>query len=121
LENEKPASCSIPICIFSSNCFSGFHRYWLVETRNPDNVVTDARLIYRKLTAVPYLAKFVVFAKFTADGTEARLRIFCITDDKVDKTLEGQTGFVEVARSRDVEVSTIYSDTCIKRTPSGNE
>lgn len=80
------------------------YRYWLVETRNPDNVVTDARLIYRKLAAVPYLAKFVVFAKFSADGTEARLRIFCITDDKVDKTLEGQTGFIEVARSRDVEV-----------------
>jgi len=51
------------------------------------------------------LAKFVVFAKFSADGSEARLRIFCITDDKVDKTLEGQTGFIEVARSRDVEVS----------------
>ncbi|EDO45487.1 predicted protein, partial [Nematostella vectensis] len=79
-------------------------RYWLIETRNPDNVTADARLIYRKLAAVPYLAKFVVFAKLSADGTEARLRVFCITDDKMDKTLEGQTGFVEIARSRDVEV-----------------
>lgn len=80
------------------------HRYWLVETRNPDNVTSDARLLYRKLTAVPYSVKVVVFAKVLPDGTEARLRIFCITDDKIDKTLEKQTGFVEVARSRDVEV-----------------
>lgn len=79
-------------------------RYWLVETRNPDNVTSDARLLYRKLTAVPFLVKIVVFAKVNPEGTEARLRIFCITDDNIDKTLERQTGFVEVARSRDVEV-----------------
>ena len=75
-----------------------------METRNPDNVTSDARLLYRKLTAVPYTVKVVVFAKVTPDGTEARLRIFCISDDRMDKTLEKQTGFVEVARSRDVEV-----------------
>ena len=75
-----------------------------METRNPDNVTSDARLLYRKLTAVPYSVKVVVFAKVLPDGTEARLQIFCITDDKIDKTLEKQTGFVEVARSRDVEV-----------------
>ena len=75
-----------------------------METRNPDNVTADARLLYRKLTAVPYTVKFVVFAKVTPDGSEARLRVFCITDDSVNKTLEQQTGFVEVARSRDVEV-----------------
>ena len=80
------------------------YRYWLVETRNPDNVTSDARLLYRKLTAVPFLVKIVVFAKVNPEGTEARLRIFCITDDNINKTLEQQTGFVEVARSRDVEV-----------------
>ena len=80
------------------------NRYWLVETRNPDNVTSDARLLYRKLTAVPYLVKIVVFAKVKPDGTEALLRIFCVTDDNIKKTLEQQTGFVEVARSRDVEV-----------------
>ena len=79
-------------------------RYWLIETRNPDNVTSDARLLYRKLSAVPYLAKFVVYAKVSLDGKEARLRVFCVTDDKVDKTLECQTGYVEIARSRDVEV-----------------
>ena len=81
-----------------------FHRYWLMETRNPDNVTSDARLLFRKLTAVPYSVKVVVFAQVSPDGTEAHLRIFCVTDDKIDKTLEKQTGFVEVARSREVEV-----------------
>lgn len=49
------------------------------------------------------MAKFVIFAK-THDHIEARLRCFCMTDDKMDKTLEQQENFTEVARSRDVEV-----------------
>uniref|UniRef100_A0AAV2LLR5 Ankyrin n=1 Tax=Knipowitschia caucasica TaxID=637954 RepID=A0AAV2LLR5_KNICA len=40
----------------------------------------------------------------TLDPIEARLRCFCMTDDKMDKTLEQQENFTEVARSRDVEV-----------------
>lgn len=52
---------------------------------------------------MPYLAKFVVFAKMN-DVIEARLRCFCMTDDKVDKTLEQQENFEEVARSKDIEV-----------------
>lgn len=47
--------------------------------------------------------RFVVFAK-RVDPLEARLRIFCMTDDKEDKTLEHQEHFTEVAKSRDVEV-----------------
>lgn len=49
------------------------------------------------------MAKFVVFAK-RVDPSEARLRVFCMTDDKEDKTLEYQEHFTEVAKSRDVEV-----------------
>lgn len=49
------------------------------------------------------MAKFVVFAK-RVDPMEARLRVFCMTDDKEDKTLEYQENFTEVAKSRDVEV-----------------
>lgn len=49
------------------------------------------------------MAKFVVFAK-RVDPMEARLRVFCMTDDKEDKTLENQENFTEVAKSRDVEV-----------------
>ena len=48
--------------------------------------------MFKKLSSVPYMAKFVVFAKLSADGKSAKLRIFCMTDDKVDKTLETQTG-----------------------------
>ena len=32
------------------------------------------------------------------------MRVFCMTDDKEEKTLEGQEHFAEVAKSRDVEV-----------------
>jgi len=45
-----------------------------------------------------------VFAK-RIDPLEARLRVFCMTDDKEDKTLEHQEHFTEVAKSRDVEVT----------------
>lgn len=60
--------------------------------------------VYREVICVPYMAKFVIFAK-THDPIEARLRCFCMTDDRMDKTLEQQELFTEVARSRDVEVS----------------
>lgn len=48
-------------------------------------------------------SRFVVFAK-RHDVNEARLRVFCMTDDKEEKTLENQEHFTEVAKSRDVEV-----------------
>lgn len=47
-----------------------------------------------------------MFAK-RVDPLEARLRVFCMTDDKEDKTLENQEHFTEVAKSRDVEVNTL--------------
>lgn len=50
------------------------------------------------------MAKFVVFAK-RLGHQEASLRVFCMTDDKEDKTLESQEHFIEVAKSKDVEVS----------------
>jgi hypothetical protein len=62
-----------------------------------------AMQVYRDLICVPYMAKFVVFAKMN-DAVESRLRCFCMTDDKVDKTLEQQENFEEVARSKDIEV-----------------
>lgn len=60
-------------------------------------------LCNREAIHVPFMAKFVVFAK-RIDPLEARLRVFCMTDDKEDKTLEQQEHFTEVAKSRDVEV-----------------
>ncbi|XP_072261831.1 ankyrin-2 isoform X6 [Pyxicephalus adspersus] len=78
-------------------------RFWLIDCRQIQESVTFASQVYREIICVPYMAKFVVFAK-SHDPIEARLRCFCMTDDKVDKTLETQENFAEVARSRDVEV-----------------
>jgi len=44
-----------------------------------------------------------VFAK-RHELLEARMRVFCMTDDKEEKTLEHQEHFHEIAKSRDVEV-----------------
>ncbi|XP_054874601.1 ankyrin-3 isoform X7 [Amphiprion ocellaris] len=78
-------------------------RFWLADCHQIPETVSLASQLYRELICVPYLAKFVVFAKMN-DVIEARLRCFCMTDDKVDKTLEQQENFEEVARSKDIEV-----------------
>ncbi|XP_067895760.1 ankyrin-2b isoform X6 [Heterodontus francisci] len=87
-------------------------RFWLIDCRQIQESVNFSTQVYREIICVPYMAKFVVFAK-SLDPIEARLRCFCMTDDKVDKTLEQQENFTEVARSRDVEVlegKPIYAD-----------
>ncbi|XP_062334483.1 ankyrin-2-like isoform X2 [Osmerus eperlanus] len=78
-------------------------RFWLIDCRQLQESVSFSTQLYREIICVPYMAKFVIFAK-TLDPIEARLRCFCMTDDKMDKTLEQQENFTEVARSRDVEV-----------------
>ncbi|XP_067260476.1 ankyrin-1 isoform X3 [Chanodichthys erythropterus] len=78
-------------------------RFWLIDCRQIQESVNFSSQLYREIICVPYMAKFVIFAK-TLDPIEARLRCFCMTDDKMDKTLEQQENFTEVARSRDVEV-----------------
>ncbi|KAI4808472.1 hypothetical protein KUCAC02_000531 [Chaenocephalus aceratus] len=87
-------------------------RFWLIDCRQVQESVHFSTQVYREIICVPYMAKFVIFAK-THDPIEARLRCFCMTDDKIDKTLEQQENFIEVARSRDVEVlegKPIYAD-----------
>ncbi|XP_033986775.1 ankyrin-2b isoform X1 [Trematomus bernacchii] len=87
-------------------------RFWLIDCRQVQESVNFSTQVYREIICVPYMAKFVIFAK-THDPIEARLRCFCMTDDKIDKTLEQQENFIEVARSRDVEVlegKPIYAD-----------
>ncbi|XP_035853459.1 ankyrin-3-like isoform X8 [Sander lucioperca] len=78
-------------------------RFWLADCHQIPETVGLAMQLYRELICVPYMAKFVVFAK-TNDPVESNLRCFCMTDDKVDKTLEQQENFEEVARSKDIEV-----------------
>ncbi|XP_047358363.1 ankyrin-3-like isoform X23 [Vespa velutina] len=78
-------------------------RFWLMDCRNISEATKMATELYTHATHVPFMAKFVVFAK-RIDPLEARIRVFCMTDDKEDKTLEHQEHFTEVAKSRDVEV-----------------
>uniref|UniRef100_A0A3P8R0R5 Ankyrin 1, erythrocytic b n=1 Tax=Astatotilapia calliptera TaxID=8154 RepID=A0A3P8R0R5_ASTCA len=78
-------------------------RFWLADCPRTAEVVTFANLLYRELMAVPYMAKFVIFAKMN-EAREGRLRCYCMTDDKMDKTLELHENFTEVARSRDIEL-----------------
>uniref|UniRef100_A0A803TUZ2 Ankyrin 3 n=1 Tax=Anolis carolinensis TaxID=28377 RepID=A0A803TUZ2_ANOCA len=78
-------------------------RFWLADCHQIGETVGLATQLYRELICVPYMAKFVIFAKMN-DAVESNLRCFCMTDDKVDKTLEQQENFEEVARSKDIEV-----------------
>ncbi|XP_035854889.1 ankyrin-1-like isoform X3 [Sander lucioperca] len=78
-------------------------RFWLTDCPRTAEAVTFANLLYRELMSVPYMAKFVIFAKMN-EAREGRLRCYCMTDDKMDKTLELHENFTEVARSRDIEL-----------------
>ncbi|XP_029018013.1 ankyrin-1a isoform X13 [Betta splendens] len=93
--------------IYSNDCASFTTnvsaRFWLADCPRTAEAVAFANLLYRELSAVPYMAKFVVFAKMN-ELREGRLRCYCMTDDKMDKTLEQHENFTEVARSRDIEV-----------------
>lgn len=78
-------------------------RFWLMDCRNVADAGRMATELYTYMAQVPFVVKFVVFAK-RISATEAKLSVFCMTDDKEDKTLEQQEYFTEVAKSRDVEV-----------------
>lgn len=89
-------------------------RFWLMDCRNISEACKMATELYTHMAYVPFMVKFVVFAKRT-DTDEAKLSVFCMTDDKEDKTLEQQEHFTEVAKSRDVEVlegRAIYLEFC---------
>merc|ERR1712088_1109609 len=78
-------------------------RFWLMDCRNIEEATKMATELYREAIHAPFMAKFVIFSK-RHEVLEARLRVFCMTDDREDKTLEVQEHFTEVAKSRDVEV-----------------
>ncbi|XP_033160054.1 ankyrin-3 isoform X15 [Drosophila mauritiana] len=78
-------------------------RFWLMDCRNISDATKMATELYKEVIHVPFIAKFVVFAK-KVEPFEARLRVFCMTDDREDKTLEKHELYTEVAKSRDVEV-----------------
>ncbi|CAH0687120.1 unnamed protein product [Chilo suppressalis] len=78
-------------------------RYWLIDCRHIEDATKMATELYREAIHVPFMARFVVYAKRT-DECQAQLRLFCVTDDKEDKALERIERFIQVAKSRDVEV-----------------
>ncbi|XP_020810007.1 ankyrin-3 [Drosophila serrata] len=78
-------------------------RFWLMDCRNISDASRMATELYTHLAKVPFIAKFVVFAKRISQ-TEAKFSVFCMTDDKEDKTLEQQEYFTEIAKSRNIEV-----------------
>ncbi|CAF4046693.1 unnamed protein product, partial [Rotaria sp. Silwood2] len=87
-------------------------RFWLVDAQGVPDVLKLAHEIYREAISVPYMSRFVVFAKRN-DPNESLVRVFCITDDKENKTLEMQEHFIEIAKSKEVEVingNAIYLD-----------
>lgn len=100
---STPLSISDKCLLFTTTVSA---RFWLVHCHRAQscpNVARFAQEIYRHLIQVPFMAKFVIFAK-RRDINEANVRAFCMTDDNEEKTLEVQEHYSLVSRSRDVEV-----------------
>jgi ankyrin len=79
-------------------------RFWLIHCKSYKEAVHLGTEIYSEALVVPFMANFVVFARRRGDPSDGQLRVFCMTDDKMDKTLETQEKFIEIAKSRDLEV-----------------
>jgi len=77
-----------------------------VDCPNIDDSARMASELYPEATRVPFMAKFVVFAK-RHHPIAARIRVYCVVDDNVDRLFKNQGKFVEIGRSGDVEVRII--------------
>ena len=62
-------------------------RFWLMDCQNVSEATRMATELYREAIAVPFMSRFIVYGK-RFDVTEARLRVYCITDDREEKALE---------------------------------
>jgi hypothetical protein len=78
-------------------------RFWLMDCQNVNEATKMATELYREAIAVPFMSRFIVYAK-RYDLNEAKLRVYCITDDKEEKLLEMRENFITVAKSKEVEV-----------------
>nr|CDP90713.1 BMA-UNC-44, isoform l [Brugia malayi] len=74
-----------------------------MDCQTPRDAARMAQEVYNEAISVPYMARFLIFARRTFPN-EGQLRLFCMTDDREDKTLEKQEHFIEIAKSKDVEV-----------------
>lgn len=79
-------------------------RFWLLDCQQVSESTRLSSELYRDVIAVPFISQVVVFAK-RRSMIEAHLRIYCVTDDRLDKTLETREHYREVARSRGIEVT----------------
>ncbi|XP_065312556.1 ankyrin-3-like isoform X3 [Gordionus sp. m RMFG-2023] len=80
-------------------------RFWLMDCRQVNDATKFGTEVYKEATHVPYMVRMLVFGKRQSNNDiEGYIRAFVITDDKIDKTLEHQERFKEIAQSRDVEV-----------------
>ena len=77
-------------------------RFWLMDCASVSECGRLTAELYRDVTAVPFVSQVVVFAK-RRSMIEAHLRVYCVTDDRLDKTLETREHYREVARSRGIE------------------
>lgn len=78
----------------------------MIDSSGKEVSLSEVTELYQETLAVPFWSKFLVFAK-RLDENEARIRLFSVTDDQLDKTLDNQESFTEVAQSDDVEVISI--------------
>ena len=78
-------------------------RFWLMNCQNVSEASKMATELYREAIAVPFMSRFVVYGK-RHELSEAKLRVYCITDDKEEKTLELRDNFITIAKSKEVEV-----------------
>jgi len=95
-----------PLSIFEDCCHfqtSFLTTFWLIEDNVPERIPSKAESIYQRVCFLPYEVKFVVYAAVLTSNS-AELRVFCMTDDKLEKALEQIEGFVLVGRSGNVEV-----------------
>lgn len=79
-------------------------RFWLIDCRQIAETPKFANLVYQKAIEVPFLVKFITYAK-QVSLAEYELRMFILTDDKEEKTLEQLENYVEIAKSKLVEIN----------------
>ncbi|XP_033123044.1 ankyrin-3-like isoform X9 [Anneissia japonica] len=102
ITGSTPLSFSQDCCVSFTTTVSA--RFWLMDCKEIDQASTFSRELYQELRSVPFMSRFAVFAK-THDPLESRVRVFCSTDDRIDRGhFENQEHFTEVARSKEVEV-----------------
>ena len=78
-------------------------RFWLIDCQNYNEATRMATELYREAIAVPFISRFIVYAK-RHEVNECKMRIFCVTDDREEKTLETRENFDLIAKTKEIEV-----------------